>query len=184
MTLLIAFQGATIASAHAIELQDLEQIMRRDESTEIRFTETRESPWLDNARVSDGVFLQRPGMLEKRVLEPRVERWIMHRDRMVWDTDGAIKTREIYFAEAPQLAVLASAIRGIVTGDIHDLGLLFDIELSGTRHAWSMTLQPRDAKLAGALESIVSTGNATGLETFVIHERNGQRTTTRLLGDE
>ncbi len=184
LAMAVALQAATAGPVHAISIEELEQVIQQQGRAEIRFVETRESPWLESERVSRGVFMQAPGTLEKRVLEPRPERWTLHRDRAVWEDGGGTGPRTVHFAEAPQLAILANAIRGIVAGDLVDLGPLFDIVPSGTHDAWDMTLRPRDAKLAGALESIVCTGNAGGLETLVIHERNGQRTTTRLHRDE
>lgn len=168
------------ALAQALTVPELQQLLQHGDRPDVRYRETRESPWLSAPVVTEGVLHASADALEKRVASPRPETWRLLPDRLEWQgADG--QRKQVLFRDAPALQALADATRHAVAGDLAALARDFTITVQGSPQAWSARLQPRSAALQRQLESLALQGSGARLQVLIVTERQGERTTTRLL---
>ena len=168
-------------STHALDSAGVQRLLAASNRSDVRYTETRESPWLAAPVESRGTLSWAKGRLEKRVELPRQETWRIFEDRMQWVSGDGSRERDIPLEKAPGPAAFAEALRLAVLGDITGLERRFVVAVSGSESAWVVTLTPREAGFARLVESIEMKGASGRLLELVVVEPRGERTTTRLL---
>ena len=176
----LVFSASLGGTAQALTVLDLGRLLHASSERSVKFQEVHESPWLKAPVKSSGVMYSDPPMLEKRVESPHQETWRLYPDHMEWIGSGGIGYRQISFSKAPQLALLANAIRGVVSGDVQALGKIFSVTLSGTENQWEAKLQPRSPGPNQQLELIEFSGSGSHLRMIVVLEREQERTTIHL----
>jgi hypothetical protein len=168
------------ALAQALELQELQQLLRSGARPQARFEEVRESPWLSSPVSTRGTLHVTPQALEKRVESPRAETWRLLEDRLEWQGPAG-ERRQIPFTQAPALQALADVTRRAVAGDLVGLQRDFQVTVTGNAGVWSARLQPRSAALRRQLDTVELQGTGGQLRVLIVTERQGERTTTRIL---
>lgn len=184
--LLSAAMAAAAADAPepAFDVDALQRLLRAAPRPEVRFTESRESPWLSAPAVSSGTMVVRPGSLEKRVVSPRRETYRLLADRIQVESTGrdqSLVIREVALGEMPAVAALAHSLRLAMAGDLDALRPRFDLALTGEARLWSVRLVPRSGSVSRALRQVDLQGSYGQLMVIVTEEARGERTTTRLL---
>ena len=173
----VSFAG--IASAQAITATALQHLLQDAPQRDARFTETRESPWLQAPVEASGTMTSTAAALEKRVEHPRRETWRIMPDRMeLVAADGARK--EFRFDQVPAIAALANATRHVMAGDLQALQKDFRVTLNGDEREWTVQLKPRDPEVTRYLKQLELQGSRGRLQVIIIEESRGDRTTTRL----
>lgn len=176
---LAALLLALPALAQAFTLAELQLLLQREARPEVRYQESRESPWLSAPVVTRGVLHVSPQGLEKQVLSPRPETWRLLADRLEWlGPDGSRK--QVLFSDAPALQALADVTRRVVAGQLAGLERDFTVELQGSAQAWSARLQPRSALVMQQLQEVQLQGSGGRLQVLIVTERRGERSTTLL----
>lgn len=170
--------GASVS--HAFTVPVLKHLLQSSARNSISFAETRESPWLAVPAEARGTMHSTSGVLEKRVATPRAETWRILADRVEYVGVGETSSKQILFSKAPAMAVLATALRNVVSGDLSALEREFRIELHGDRGAWTARLSPTSGETMRYLDHIELQGAGSELRMIIIVERQGERTTTRL----
>lgn len=141
---------------------------------EARFSETRHLDVLDAPVQSSGVLRFRaPDRLEKITERPRPE-------SLVLDGDTLTVTREarrhvLRLADYPQAAAFVDSIRSTLAGDHAALERTYALHLSGARERWTLSLLPRDPKLAELVLRITIHGSDASLAEIVIVQADGDR---------
>lgn len=178
-----AMLSATCAAAHAAALtvSDLERLIRSAPVRQATFEETRESPWLPGPAISRGTMRLTMEGLEKHVDSPRRETWRLLDDRIEWVGVGSASRKQILFAQAPALAPVVDVMRRMVAGDLEALQKEFSIRVFGEAGAWRAVLSPLTAHVSRTLEHVEIQGTGSRLQIIIIAERNGDKTTTRLV---
>ncbi len=177
-----ALVGVALAGgAHALTLRELQSMLQSAPVRSTDFQEVRESPWLATPVESRGTMESSPQKLEKRVSTPRQETWRLLPDRVEWVGPDGITSKRILFSQAPAVAALSNAMRRVVAADLDSLAGDFRVELAGDEKRWTLRLRPVDPTVAQQLESIDLQGAGHRLQVIVVNERQGGRTTTRLL---
>jgi len=171
--------GMSAASANALTVPELQRLLKSGGLESVAFEESRESPWLAAPVKSRGTMHSRPGLLEKRIVSPRVETWRLKPDRMEWIGPDGVTSRQILFVDAPALAALANALRLIVAADLAALEADFRIAVQGDERQWTVRMHPRSAEVGRHVDYLELQGASSGMQTLVIVERQGERTTTR-----
>lgn len=179
----LAFAG-THAFAQAITAASLQRLLQATPRHEVRFTETRESPWLSAPVQSSGTLNATPAVLEKRVEQPRRETWRILPDRMQWTSPASGATKDILFADVPAAAALADAMRHAMAGDLAALDKDFALRLNGDERVWTVQLTPRRAEVSRTLKQLELQGSGGKLQVMIVTEAKGDRTITRLLHGE
>jgi hypothetical protein len=180
LSLLLA--GAAATAGQAIDVPALQRLLQQAPKRDLRFHETRESRWLPAPVESTGTLTSSATMLEKVVDTPRSERWQILDDRMQVSTPGSA-AQQVMFVDAPGMAVLAGALRRIVAGDLRALEGDFRLEPIGDQRQWTLQLSPRQPEAARVLQYLELRGNEVQLQLIVIQERQGDRSTIRLIHD-
>jgi hypothetical protein len=177
--LLFFFSGA--GSCFALTLAELQTMLQAAASElVVPFHEVRESPWLAAPVESRGTLHARPDRLEKHVVTPRRETWLILSDRIEWIGPDGAGSKQILFSGAPAVAVLADALRRVVAGELAALEQNFRVEVHGDARRWTARLLPRSAQIARSLDRLELHGAGALLQVIVIAEPQGDRTTTRL----
>ncbi|MDB5749675.1 MAG: hypothetical protein JWP65_96 [Ramlibacter sp.] len=175
---LLLIAGTSLAQA--LELPQLQQLLRSGARPDARYEEVRESPWLSSPVTTRGTLHVTRQGLEKRIESPGPETWRLLQDRLEWQgADGA--RRQIPFTQAPALQALADVTRRAVAGDLAGLERDFRITVRGHADVWSARLEPRSAALQRQLDSVELQGTGGQLRVLIVTERQGERTTTRIL---
>lgn len=167
--------------AHALTLAELQDLLQAGSKSDAPYVETRESPWLSSPVTTHGTLHIAPQALEKRVEQPRQETWRLLEDRVEWQGKDATERKQILFSQAPALQVLADVTRRAVAGDLLALERDFKIVVTGDERVWSIRLQPRTAIVSRQLDTVELQGTGGRLRVLIVTERNGERTTTRIL---
>jgi hypothetical protein len=177
---LLAAAGA--ATAQAFTTAALQRLLQDAPKRTLRYTETRESPWLDAPVQASGTLRYSAGALEKVVEQPRRETWRILDDRMQ-RVDGASAAKEIRFADVPAMAALANAMRSTLSGDLQALERDFALTLSGDPQQWTLQLKPRRSNVSQHVKQLELRGTRGRIDLIEILESRGERTTTHLTHD-
>ncbi|HSW20744.1 MAG TPA: LolA-related protein [Ramlibacter sp.] len=167
--------------AYGLTVPELQRLLQAGVKPDARYEEVRESPWLSSPVTTRGTLHVTPQGIEKRVETPRQETWRILDDRLEWIGPGDTGRKQILFSQAPALKTLADVTRRAVAGDIVALERDFTIVLRGTESVWSAQLQPRTPPVARQLESVELQGTSGRLRVLIVSDRQGERTTTRIL---
>ncbi len=167
--------------AHALTVAQLQALLQAQPKQDARYEETRESPWLSAPVNTRGTLHITPQSLEKRVEEPRQETWSMMADRLEWQGPAGAGRKQILFSQAPALQALADVTRHAVAGELLALEGDFKIVVSGDEHVWSARLAPRTPAVSRQLDTVELQGTGGRLRVLIVTERQGERTTTRIL---
>lgn len=181
LLLLVALLAISTGSAQALTAPQLQRLIEAAAKPVARYEEVRESPWLSSPVATRGTLHVTAQALEKRVESPRQETWRMLDDRLEWIGPGGTARKQVLFSQAPALQALADVTRRAVAGDLRALERDFHIALQGDENVWTVQLQPRDAALMRQLESVELQGTGGHLRVLIVTERQGERTTTRIL---
>jgi len=167
-------------SAHALTVAQLGALLQAAPKPDAKYVETRESPWLSAPVTTRGTLHATQHALEKHVEQPREETWRLLDDRVEWQGAGGAR-KQILFSQAPALQALADVTRRALAGDLAGLEQDFTIVVTGDERAWSARLRPRTALVARQLDAVELQGTGGQLRVLIVGERNGERTTTRIL---
>lgn len=178
---LLACNAAT--GAQPITAAALQRLLQATPPHEVRFTESRESPWLAAPMQSSGTLKATATMLEKRVERPRHETWRILPDRMQLLAPDSSLTKELLFRDAPAMAALASALLDVMAGNLSALEQDFRLAVAGDESLWTVQLTPRRPDVARTLKQLELQGSHGRLLVFVVLESQGERTTTQLVHD-
>jgi outer membrane lipoprotein-sorting protein len=174
--------AALPASAQAIAASELMQRLRDVASSEVRFTETRESALLKAPLVTAGRLVwRRPDRLEKHVEKPFAESTVIEGTRVTMTRPGDKGSRTVPVPAGPAQA-LVEALRATLAGDLAALERHFDVRVAGTTGAWTLTLLPRDAAVSAYVTRVDIAGSDARLGRIDVLEASGDRSTTLVEG--
>lgn len=147
----------------------------------VSFEETTYSSLLSAPLVVRGLlrFIP-PSTLEKEVLEPYHERYVIEGDRVTFESDRKHIKKTISLDDYPALRIVVESFRAGFTGDAGRLMQLYDTALDGTRLKWTLVLRPRDSTGRAMVEDIVFAGSEGKVGTIVIHAADGDRSVMTL----
>src|SRR5579883_544645 len=114
-----------------------------------------------------------PDRLEKRVLEPRREDWVVQGDSLELTRAG--RTRTASLADYPQMRPLIEGLRATLGGDRATLERLFTVQYLGDLERWALLLVPLDPQ-ATPVAQIRIEGTRARLLEVEVRERDGDRT--------
>jgi len=126
------------------------------------YFEQRESPLLAAPLQFSGV-LERPaaGTLVKSVAQPYLERTVIADGRVSIEREGQ-PLRKFSLKRAPELVALTSSFEAILSGEASLLQQHYRIDIVGSAQAWTLTLTPREPRLAKRVLAIRLYGGLLG----------------------
>jgi len=173
-TLLALLSLFTAVPAWALDLDGLMALLSQRKSGEARFTEERTVSTLDSPlRASGTLTFTAPDRFARYTLEPRPESMEVQGNSVVLKRGN--RTRQLALDAVPELAALADAMRGTLSGDAQALRKHFRTEVSGGPTKWVLTLTPVDAQLAGSVRQLEIAGQGADLRSIDLRLAGGDR---------
>lgn len=156
------------------DLPALMALMAQVPSSQETFTEKKYMDVLVEPIVLTGrLSYQRPGRIERHVRQPYEERLIVEGDRLTLETlDGRTG---IALHKYPVIWGFVESIRSTLTGDEATLRRVYDVRLDGDREQWTLTLTPKDRRLADYVTSIQIGGAGSRIGRVETREADGDR---------
>ena len=138
------------------------------------FAEARFLQVLDRPLVVSGELAWLGGdQLQRRIEHPRRETAMIANGEVTEQRDGK-SPHHFSLSHAPQLQVLLDSFVALLSGDAGRLQQAFEISQSGdSAGAWTLTLVPRDAKVARTVASIRIDGHGKQSRCMHMQEADG-----------
>jgi outer membrane lipoprotein carrier protein LolA len=178
--LLLCALLTTSTAAPSRALEDFERQIRRSPPVTTAFVEYRFSHLLKKPLRTSGTLEYRAdGVLARKVDMPYRETTEVTGDQVrIARADKPARTLSLQ--RAPQLRVLLGSFRALLEGRLAPLAQDFDIALDENEAGWTLTLEPRDAKLAKHLARIDVFGSGDRPTCLEAREPDGDGAITLL----
>lgn len=174
--LLLAALLAGPAGAAEFELAALMEMLAQVPAAKNDFTETKHSALLSAPLVLKGTLAYvRPDRLEKNVLAPYDERTVIAGNSVTVDNRTLKQSRTFSLASSAAVSALVESMRATLAGDRASLERHYSVRLEGAPGAWSMTLVPREQRLAALVKHIQIAGARERLNRIEVEEAAGDR---------
>lgn len=162
------------AATPAPDAQALIASLGRPAPARTAFAEARFMKVLDRPLVVSGELAWLGGdQLQRTVTAPRAERFTIAAGEVTQEREGR-SPRHFSLRHAPQLKGLLDSFVALLSGDPNRLADAFRIERRGDDAArWTLTLTPRDARVANKVTSIRIDGQANEPRCMVMQEADG-----------
>ena len=165
---------AASAPAWAINLTEVTALLAQNKSGEARFTEERYVTGFDGPlRAAGTLSFQAPDRFTRTTTEPRDEAMEVQGNSLVLKRGG--RTRQMTVDAIPEVATLIEAVRGTLTGNAVLLDRLFKTQVEGNAARWTLTLVPRDARLATQVRELKITGLLGDMRSVELWLAGGDR---------
>ena len=162
------------ASAWALDLAELTALLAQRKAGETRFTEERHVSGLDAPLRARGTLsFVAPDRFARHTVEPRAESMVVEGNTLSWRRGE--RTRQMTLDTVPEVTALIEAVRGTLTGNAAALERHFLVQVEGSRARWTLTLKPRDQRLATQVLEIKITGLQADLRLVELWMSGGDR---------
>lgn len=162
------------AQSPRLDLRTLTGLLAQRRTAEARFTEERHVAGFDSPlRASGTLSFTAPDRFVRQVLEPRPESMSVQGNTIVLRRGG--RSRQMTLDAVPELTALVEAMRGTLNGDAALLQRHFETRVDGDAGRWTLTLLPRDARLASQVREMQIAGQAGEIRSVGLWMSNGDR---------
>jgi hypothetical protein len=162
------------AQSPRLDLRTLTGLLAQRRTAEARFTEERHVTGFDSPlRASGTLSFIAPDRFVRQVLEPRPESMSVQGNTIVLRRGG--RSRQMTLDAVPELTALVEAMRGTLNGDAALLQRHFETRVEGDAGRWTLTLLPRDARLASQVREMQIAGQAGEIRSVGLWMSNGDR---------
>ena len=163
------------APAHAAwGVDQLMQTLAQNRSGHATFVEKKYIAMLDRPLESSGELLySAPDRLEKRTLKPKPESMVLQGNTLT--IERGRRQYVLTLQDYPELGAFTESIRGTLAGDQKALASIYDMALEGTEERWTLTLHPREPKMAAAVQRVVIHGSGAELHSIEIEQADKDR---------
>jgi len=183
--LLLAAALAWPALAAEFELPALMEMLASVAGAKDNFTETRHSAMLNAPLVLKGSLVYaRPDRLEKNVLAPYEERTVIDGNSVTIDNRTLKQKRTFSLASSGPVSALVESMRATLAGDRAALERHYSVQLDGRADAWTLSLAPREPKLAAMIKRIQIAGVRERVKRIEIEEASGDRSVMLIGADQ
>jgi outer membrane lipoprotein-sorting protein len=153
-------------------------------ASQARFVETRHLALLTAPlELKGSLSYERPNRLAKHVQSPVDEVLSVDGDMLTLANKAKGERRVVSLREQPAAGALVASVRATLAGDRGELERHYQVELSGTRPAWTLRLVPRDARVARTVEAITLAGADARLTRVETLEKSGDRSLMTIVHD-
>jgi hypothetical protein len=160
--------------ARAFDLPALAAVLAQRRDGQARFTEERFVAGFDAPlRASGTLAYAAPDRFSRHTVEPREETMAVVGNRLTLSRGG--RTRQLALDTMPELAALIEALRATLTGDAAALERHFHVRVEGDAARWTLTLVPRDARLAAQVREVQIAGLAGEPRSVALWLADGDR---------
>ena len=172
------------ARAADFELPALMELLAAVPSSRDSFSETKHSAVLSAPLLLKGTLAYtRPDRLEKSVLAPYEERTVVAGNSVTVENRTLQQSRTFSLSSSSPVSAFVESMRATLAGDRAALERHYRVQLGGKAESWSMTLVPREKKLASLVKRIQIGGARERLRRIEVEEASGDRS-VMLIGPE
>ena len=165
---------AGTAAASGFDLDRLMALLATRSGGEARFTEERTVASLDTPLRSSGrLSFAAPDRFSRHTEEPSPESMEVQGNSVV--LRRGTRTRRMNLDTVPELAALADALRGTLSGNAALLQRHFSVAVRGNAGRWVLALTPREAQLARSLLGIEVAGSGPDVRSIEMSMAGGDR---------
>lgn len=174
LALLAPLATRAAAPAPAFGLDALARLLATRRSAQSRFNEERTVSGLDGPLQSSGTLSFRaPDHFARHTLQPRPESMVVDGNTVSIRRGG--RTRQMSLDAVPELTAMIEAVRGTLTGNAATLERHFHVDVAGSAAQWTLTLVPRDERLAAQVREVQIVGQHDELRTIELNLAGGDR---------
>ncbi len=172
--LLVLGPSAALAQATAFDLGALMAVLAQRKSGTARFTEERTVNSLDYPlRASGRLTFQAPDRFARFTEEPTTESMEVQGNQVLLKRGK--RTRQLTLDAVPEVAALAEAMRGTLSGDAGALQRHFRAQVSGNAARWVLRLIPLDSRLARTVQQLEISGLGSDVRSLDLRLVGGDR---------
>ena len=160
--------------AWALDLATVAAQLAQRKSGEARFTEERFVSGFDGPlRASGTLSFTAPDRFARFTTEPRAESMVVDGNSLVLKRGS--RSRQMALDTVPEVAALIEAVRGTLTGNALTLDRHFKVKVEGSATQWTLTLVPRDQRLATQVREIKIAGLVSDVRSVELWLAGGDR---------
>lgn len=158
------------------DITQLMQSFSRAGSGRARFTEQKYIGILNEPITTSGVLeFRAPDRLEKRVIKPFEERYLVSNNTLIIEQPEHGTTRRFVLQQYPAIWAFVEGLRATLAGDVSALRRFYSLKLQGTQEKWRLNLEPLDKTMQKMIRFIRIQGVNGQITSIEIIENNGDR---------
>jgi len=181
--LIISFFLLPVQVAHADELELLMQDMTAVKHRTVQYKEEKQMELLDAPLYSEGTLeYLAPDKLIRTVLKPSRVRYTIDSKQVIIEKADKSRTRNL--DQLPLVKTFVESFRAILAGDLISLQKYYEIDFSGNRDQWEISLQPKDKKLAAYVDRLKVSGAGDKIMLYIVEDSNGDLTRMQLFSEQ
>lgn len=174
-------QAASGSSGGQWTVEQLVMELKEQRASFLSFEESTYSSLLtEPLKVRGELRFTPPATMEKLILEPFRERYVIEGDLVSFESERRHIKRTISLEEYPALRSFVEAFRASFTGDARRLQEVYEVTLGGDRGEWTLLLRPREAAGRSVVDYILFTGSHGTVASIAIRSPDGDRSVMRL----
>lgn len=167
------------ACAETFDLARLMQLLAAAPAGEVSFTEKKFSSLLATPVVSTGkLAFRRPGTVEKKIEQPRKERYLFIGNELVVTRNGG--ERRIPLSSQPLLSAFAASLRGTLGGNLPMLRNFYELTLQGDEQSWRLDMVPVDSDISRYVSRITAAGKGGSVSQIEVRETSGDHSVMQI----
>lgn len=172
-------RGEDVTGAWTVE--QVVASLKEERELAVPFEEATHSSLLSAPLIVRGILrFTPPSRLEKEVLEPYHERYVVEGDLVTVESERKRIKKSISLGDYPGLRGFVEAFRAGFTGDAVQLKQVYETALDGNLEQWTLRLRPRDPAGRSMVEDIVLSGSEGRISSIVIQAADGDRSVMTL----
>jgi hypothetical protein len=121
-----------------------------------------------------------PSTLEKEVVEPYRERYVIEGDRVTFESERKHVKKTISLEDYPALRSFVEAFRASFTGDVEQLKKVYETTVEGASRQWTLLLRPHDPVGRSMVDYLLLSGSEGRIATITIRAPDGDRSVMTL----
>ncbi|WP_407277742.1 outer membrane lipoprotein carrier protein LolA [Aromatoleum evansii] len=172
--------GPQAIAAESWTVAQLMQALGKHRSGQATFQERKYLAVLDQPVESSGELrFQAPDRLEKITLKPRPEALVLEGNNL--SVTRGKKQFNVRLSDYGEVAGFIDSIRATLAGDRDTLERTYALHLAGNVERWTLTLLPRDTRMAEVVTRINITGTRGLLREIEILQADGDRSVMEIV---
>ncbi|MEA1890329.1 MAG: LolA-related protein [Pseudomonadota bacterium] len=183
LLLVVMFASLPVQSAWSNELELLMQDMTAVKHRTVQYKEEKQMELLDAPLFSEGTLeYLAPDKLIRTVIKPSRVRYIIDRKQVTIEKADKSRTRNL--DQLPLVKTFVGSFRAILAGDLISLQKYYEIDFSGNRDQWEISLQPKNKKLAAYVSRLKVSGAGDKIMLYIVEDSNGDLTRMQLFSEQ
>jgi hypothetical protein len=168
-------------SSNAWTVEQVVASLKEGREPSVSFEEATYSSLLTEPLIVRGVLrFTPPSTLEKEVVEPYRERYVIEGDRVTFESERKHVKKTISLEDYPALRSFVEAFRASFTGDVAQLKKVYETTVEGTSRQWTLLLRPHDPAGKSMVDYLLLSGSEGHIATIAIRAPDGDRSVMTL----